>query len=95
MKRRKLISVLLTATMMATMFAGCGSENKAVYKIIQIMIADFLRDLNYLLVRMQKQIRRPLHSVIIQIIFERLAIFLAEQLPQICTIDIIFLTQTL
>ena len=26
MKRRKLISVLLTATMMATMFAGCGSD---------------------------------------------------------------------
>lgn len=26
MKRRKLISVLLAATMMAAMFAGCGSE---------------------------------------------------------------------
>ena len=26
MKRRKLISVLLAATMMAAMFAGCGSD---------------------------------------------------------------------
>lgn len=26
MKRRKLISVLLAATMLAAMFAGCGSE---------------------------------------------------------------------
>ena len=59
------------------------------------MISDLLRNQNDLLIGMQKNIGSPIHSIIVQIVFKRLTVLLPEQLSEIGTVDIIFLTESL